>query len=326
MSSQEFAPQAPATPPSPPPPDNATRGHLAMALGLLWLGGIGSLAALVLGLRAKRTWRSDEENRLARDATLLGVFGLVLSASLFAGAVFVPNDARAKRRQTDGSSAPVTSAAPLSVPPTTALAPTTIQTAARPTTTAAAEPTCPLSDASSPRRTRFTAAPPGCVDAAKTYSATIVTNLGTLTVVLDQKAAPVAVNNFVFLSRWRFFDSTACHRAIPGFMVQCGDPTGSGRGGPGYTIPDELPAAGSYKVGSLAMANAGPNTSGSQFFIVTGATGTRLPPSYTLVGQVTTGLEDVLPKLDAAGNPDASANGVPPRQPIVIASVTISEQ
>lgn len=265
----------------------------------------------------------------AGDAIALGVFGLVLSGLLIASAVLVPARSLKESQTAAGAASPtatVAPAAPVSSATTAAIATTTVQTAARPTTTGVAAATCPSSDGSSPRTTRFAAAPPSCIDAAKNYTATIVTNLGTLTVALDQKAAPIAVNNFVFLARWKYFESTACHRAIPSFMVQCGDPTGSGRGGPGYTIPDELPAAGSYKVGSLAMANAGPNTSGSQFFIVTGATGTRLPPAYTLLGQVTTGLDDVLPKLDAAGNPDASANGVPPRQPIVIASVTISEQ
>jgi cyclophilin family peptidyl-prolyl cis-trans isomerase len=136
----------------------------------------------------------------------------------------------------------------------------------------------------------------------------------------------VTVNNFVFLAKYGYFNETICHRAIPGFVVQCGDPTGVGNGGPGYAIPDELPQAGSYKIGSLAMANAGSGTGGSQFFIVSGEAGMNLPPNYALFGQVTQGVEDVLTKLDAQGNPEQSSNGVPPLSEIRILSVKILEK
>ena len=108
-------------------------------------------------------------------------------------------------------------------------------------------------------------------------------------------------------------------------MVQCGDPTATGSGGPGYEFADELPAAGEYKIGSLAMANSGPNTSGSQFFIITGEQGVTLPPNYTLFGQVTKGLDTTLPALDKAGNDDPATNGVPPKEELRITKVTISE-
>ncbi|MGZ4764749.1 MAG: peptidylprolyl isomerase, partial [Ilumatobacteraceae bacterium] len=128
----------------------------------------------------------------------------------------------------------------------------------------------------------------------------------------------------VVLARYHYFDGTVCHRAIPGFMVQCGDPTGKGTGGPGYTIADELPKAGAYKIGSLAMANTGqPNTGSSQFFLITGAQGVALPATYSLFGQVTDGLETTVKTLDAAGNP--ANDGVPPLKQIVIQSVTITE-
>ena len=122
-----------------------------------------------------------------------------------------------------------------------------------------------------------------------------------------------------------YFDNTVCHRAIPAFAVQCGDPTGSGGGGPGYSFADELPATGSYKVGSIAMANSGPDTNGSQFFIITGASGVALSADYTLFGQVTDGLDTTVKALDALGNPDQAANGVPPLEQIIIESVTITE-
>ena len=164
-----------------------------------------------------------------------------------------------------------------------------------------------------------------CIDPSKTYTATVITNMGEYTAILDPVKAPGAVNNFVNLARHQYFDGTICHRAIPGFMVQCGDPTATGSGGPGYTFADELPSAGEYKIGSLAMANSGPNSNGSQFFVITGSQGVGLPPNYTLFGQVTDGLDTTVVALDAAGNPDPGANGTPPLQEIKIESITISE-
>ena len=164
-----------------------------------------------------------------------------------------------------------------------------------------------------------------CIDPSKTYTATVVTNMGEYTAILDPVKAPGTVNNFVNLARHQYFDGTICHRAIPGFMVQCGDPTATGSGGPGYKFADELPSAGEYKIGSLAMANSGPNSNGSQFFVITGSQGVGLAPNYTLFGQVTDGLDTTVVALDAAGNDDPSSNGVPPLQEIKIESITISE-
>ena len=162
-----------------------------------------------------------------------------------------------------------------------------------------------------------------CIDPAKTYTAVVTTNMGTYSAVLDAAKAPGTVNNFVSLARNKYFDGITCHRAIPGFMIQCGDPTATGSGGPGYKFADELPAAGEYKIGSLAMANSGPNTNGSQFFVISGDQGVSLPPSYTLFGQVTEGLDSTVVALDAAGNP--SSNGMPPLKEIKIESITITE-
>jgi cyclophilin family peptidyl-prolyl cis-trans isomerase len=149
--------------------------------------------------------------------------------------------------------------------------------------------------------------------------------MGTYSAVLDAAKAPGTVNNFVSLARNKYFDGTTCHRAIPGFMIQCGDPTATGSGGPGYKFADELPASGEYKIGSLAMANSGPDTNGSQFFVISGDQGVSLPPSYTLFGQVTDGLDSTVVALDAAGNDDPSSNGVPPLKEIKIESITITE-
>jgi peptidylprolyl isomerase len=132
-----------------------------------------------------------------------------------------------------------------------------------------------------------------CIDPALSYAATMDTSLGTLEIELFASTAPQTVNNFVFLARYHYFDGLNFHRIINGFVCQGGCPEGSGRGNPGYRFADELPTAGSYEVGSLAMANAGPNTNGSQFFIISGADGARLPPQYALFGKVTSGLDIV---------------------------------
>ncbi len=123
--------------------------------------------------------------------------------------------------------------------------------------------------------------------------ANIVTNLGTIELELFPEKAPITVSNFCTLADKGFYDNVIFHRVIKGFMIQGGDPTGTGTGGPGYKFEDELPNAGEYKLGSIAMANAGPDTNGSQFFIVSGDNGISLPPSYSLFGQVTNGMNIV---------------------------------
>ena len=193
-----------------------------------------------------------------------------------------------------------------------------------PTLAPMADPSeCPEPDGSSEKQQEFTDYPPTCIDVTKAYTAEIETNMGPLTVELYPATAPLAVNSFVTLARYHYFDDIDCHRIIPQFVAQCGDPTGTGSGGPGYEFADELPEAGAYQIGSLAMANAGPNTNGSQFFIITGPNGAALPPDYTLFGKVTDGLDTTVPQLDAAGNPES--NGVPPLQPVTIESITITE-
>ena len=187
------------------------------------------------------------------------------------------------------------------------------------------ETPCPAVDGSEARASTFENAPSNCLDASKTYTAVVTTNKGEFSIVLDQTKAPLAANNFVTLARYKYFDNTQCHRAILDFVVQCGDPTATGSGGPGYSFADELPQAGEYKLGSIAMANSGPNTNGSQFFIITGDQGVTLPPSYTLFGQVTSGLDTTVPALNAASNPDPAANGVPPLGTLTIVSVVITE-
>ena len=180
-------------------------------------------------------------------------------------------------------------------------------------------PTCPAPDGSSPKTQRFDGPPPMCIDPARRYSAKVATTKGTIVISLDPLAAPKTVNNFVFLARYHFFDGVVFHRVIPGFVLQGGDPTGTGTGGPGYRFEDELPKPGRYELGSLAMANAGPNTNGSQFFVISGPSGSRLPPQYSLFGKVVKGM-DVVSAIDATGTPSGK-----PKERVVIESVTITE-
>jgi cyclophilin family peptidyl-prolyl cis-trans isomerase len=155
------------------------------------------------------------------------------------------------------------------------------------------------------------------IDAQRKYSATIDTSAGQMTAELFATEAPKTVNNFVFLAREGFYDGVIFHRVIPGFMIQGGDPTGTGRGGPGYKFNDE-PVKRRYDRGILAMANAGPNTNGSQFFVMHADYG--LPPNYTIFGRLTAG-EDVLDKIATA---PAGAQDRP-TQPVTINGITIAE-
>jgi len=177
----------------------------------------------------------------------------------------------------------------------------------------------PAADGSSPKRQKFDGEPPLFIDPAKRYTAEMVTSKGTMVISLDPLAAPKTVNSFVFLARYHYFDGIVFHRVIPGFVLQGGDPTGTGTGGPGYKFADELPKAGRYELGSLAMANAGPNTNGSQFFIISGPSGVRLPPQYSLFGKVVSG-SDVIATIDGIGTQSGT-----PKEKVVIESVTITE-
>ncbi|MEZ5377098.1 MAG: peptidylprolyl isomerase [Acidimicrobiales bacterium] len=180
---------------------------------------------------------------------------------------------------------------------------------------------CPPADGA-PQALQFQSAPEMCIDVAKTYTAEVSTSMGDFTIALDPERAPLTVNNFVFLARYHYYDGATFHRVIPGFVIQGGDPVGDppGIGGPGYSFADELPAEGEYELGSLAMANSGADTNGSQFFVITGDQGIALPPQYSLFGKVTDGLDVALAIQDV--ETDA---GDAPVEPVVINSVTITE-
>ena len=180
-------------------------------------------------------------------------------------------------------------------------------------------PDAPATDGSSPKTQRFDGPPPMVIDLEKTYTATMVTSMGEMVIALDPIGAPKTVNNFVFLARYHYYEGVIFHRIIPGFMCQGGDPDGRGTGGPGYKFADELPKPGRYEIGSIAMANAGPNTNGSQFFLITGQSGVQLPPQYNHFGQVVKGLD----VIDAMQNVDTDRQDRP-REDVVITSVTIT--
>jgi cyclophilin family peptidyl-prolyl cis-trans isomerase len=139
----------------------------------------------------------------------------------------------------------------------------------------------------------YSSPPEMVIDTSKDYTATVRTSKGDITLRLFADESPTTVNNFVFLAREGFYDGVVFHRVIQGFMIQGGDPTGTGRGGPGYRFADELDAARThgYKMGTVAMANAGPNTNGSQFFIMHQDYG--LPPQYSVFGKAVDGLDVV---------------------------------
>lgn len=139
----------------------------------------------------------------------------------------------------------------------------------------------------------YSAPPPMTINTAHHYLVTMQTNKGTITLSLDPKLAPITVNNFVFLARDHFYDGLKFHRVVPDFVIQGGDPQGTGGGGPGYKFADE-PVLGEYTAGSVAMANSGPNTNGSQFFICTVDDRTKLAKSYNLFGYVTSGMDVAL--------------------------------
>ena len=180
---------------------------------------------------------------------------------------------------------------------------------------------CPESTAQRVNTMQFASEPAITIDTTKQYYANFVTTAGNFRIALDAAKAPHTVNSFVFLARHGYYHCVIFHRVITDFVVQGGDPTGTGSGTPGYSFKDEnLPQTG-YPLYSVAMANSGANTNGSQFFIVSGPSGEALPGQYSLFGQVDEGT-NVIKILNAAGN----ANGVPPTITHRILSVTITEK
>jgi cyclophilin family peptidyl-prolyl cis-trans isomerase len=163
--------------------------------------------------------------------------------------------------------------------------------------------------------------PKGKLDPAKTYEVELDTTCGDFTVTLDVEGAPNTAASFAALARSGFYDGTTFHRIVPGFVIQGGDPTGTGRGGPGYKTVDEPAADASYTRGVVSMAKTAaeaPGTAGSQFYVVTGADA-GLPPEYAIVGEVTAGMDTVM-RIEALGTPSEQ-----PSRPVVVEQATVSE-
>jgi len=189
------------------------------------------------------------------------------------------------------------------------------------TTTTAAVTECADGDAPDAREAETREAPTESLDPAKTYTLTFDTSCGSFTITLDQESAPKTAASLVALAQDGYFDDTIFHRVVPGFVIQGGDPTQSGAGGPGYSTVDAPPSDAKYTKDVVAMAKTGleaAGTSGSQFFVVTGADA-GLSPDYAIVGEVTEGM-DTVERIDALGTGDG-----PPSKPVVVSSVTVTE-
>jgi cyclophilin family peptidyl-prolyl cis-trans isomerase len=180
---------------------------------------------------------------------------------------------------------------------------------------------CTSVDAPGAREPGANEAPSGPLDPSKTYTLTFETNCGTFTVSLDLELAPKTAASLVALANAGYFDDTIIHRVVPSFVIQGGDPTQTGSGGPGYSTVDVPPSDAAYTRGVVAMAKSAveaPGTAGSQFFVVT-SDDAGLPPEYAIVGEVTEGM-DTVDRIDALGVGDA-----PPSQPVVVSRITVTE-
>jgi cyclophilin family peptidyl-prolyl cis-trans isomerase len=259
--------------------------------------------------------------RQQRKQRVITVVGIVLAASLLLGvAALLVQDSSSP--SADGST--TTTTTPGDTTTTTITDAEGAALPAPPEGVTLTEPTpCPPADGSQKRVQQFAGPPPTCIDPAATYTAEVTTNKGSFTLQLDPAAAPVATNNFVVLSRYRFYDGVPFHRIVPGFVIQGGDGDGEpwGNNELGYSFGDELPSGPeAYTDYSLAMANAGPATNGSQFFVVLPGGGQQLnPANYTRFGEVVAGRE-VIDLIGSLGNASQE-----PTEPVVIESVRITQ-
>ncbi len=219
----------------------------------------------------------------------------------------------------------VTQPTPELATPTVPAGPPVIEIAPTPTPDPVSTPTPQVRQLADGRTYKqYAVAPLMTIDPNATYLAHIRTSKGEITLELFASQAPKTVNNFVFLAREGFYNGVIFHRVLKEFMIQSGDPRGNGSGGPGYRFADE-PVSRSYSKGIVAMANAGPNTNGSQFFIVHGAQVT-LPPSYTIFGKVTGGLDTVDEIADSPVRATGRGEVSSPIAPIIIDSIEITKR
>jgi len=265
----------------------------------------------------RRIAREAERQQRARKTAQWVSAGLVLL--VLAGVVtFTVVHLSGASAKPAAAATPAASGSPsLSTSPSAAASPSASPS---PTTTGTAS-TCTYT--ASPPASKNVGLPPAKPDRKATYQATIKTNRGSIVINLLNSKAPCTVNSFVHLASKSYFSNTQCHRLTTSgfFVLQCGDPTGTGSGGPGYKFNDENLAGATYPQGTVAMANAGPNTNGSQFFLV--YKDTTLAPSYTPFGTIVSGL-GVIQKVAAAGTDNGTGDGHP-KEKVVIESVTIKK-
>ncbi|MDB5054777.1 MAG: peptidylprolyl isomerase [Bacilli bacterium] len=239
---------------------------------------------------------------------------IVIALLISLSAVLLTACGKKTASNADATNAPISTPSPS---PTATASPCVSNQPASSSNNTTAQPAAPKSWTSPPAMT---------IDTNKTYCAEIQTNKGNFTLELFAKDAPKTVNSFIFLAKQNFYNGIIFHRIIQKFMVQTGDPTGTGSGGPGYQFEDELSNLHKYEQGVVAMANAGPNTNGSQFFICTVDDSANLPPNYTTFAKVVSGM-DIVQKIaatpvQASGSGEMSA----PTEKVMIQSVQITEK
>jgi len=279
--------------------------------------------------RQRHLAKGAERRRLEREAAArrrtiaLSVGGAIVGILIIALGVALLN--RHGSSSTAGDGGTPSASAPASPGSNTPPKQTgTVTAKAKPADTVACGASVPAAASTPKPQFDHAPSPKDVLDKDTDYSAILHTSCGDVTIALDQAAAPQTVASFVFLAEHNFFDGTFFHRVVDSIdVVQGGDPTGTGSGGPGYSIPDELTGSEHYATGTVAMANAGPNTGGSQFFLITGPGGANLDgsPNYTIFGNITDGL-DVAKQIN--GFMPKSGDG-PPTQAVYIDSVTIEK-
>jgi cyclophilin family peptidyl-prolyl cis-trans isomerase len=279
-------------------------------------------------LAARRQAERDAAIR-RRKLIMGGAFGVLGLIVVIVGLSLFLSDDTTDSPSVSPSASPSTSAAPSAAPGTQTG--TVTPTAANESGEVACGAEAPA-NAEKPKP-QFAGPPPLKIDTEASYRATMVTSCGTIVIQLDAKRAPQTVNSFVFLARQGYFDGQYFHRLDTSIdVIQGGDPSGTGSDGPGYAIPDELNGKLTYTPGTLAMANAGPNTGGSQFFIITGPEGTNLDgnPNYTIFGKIVEGLGvaqtiQALPIVDPQAAANGDLSGQRPKQAVYIEKVRIAK-
>jgi peptidyl-prolyl cis-trans isomerase B (cyclophilin B) len=279
--------------------------------------------------RQRKLARERYQRRLAREAqrqqtvrkatqwTAAGVVLLVIIGAVVLGVLELNGSGKSTAQAVPSFSA--------TAPTTSPTAPATSPTASPTAPATAVEPATHCIYAAKAPVSRNVGLPPATPDFKATYQATIKTNDGSIVINLLNSKATCTVNSFVFLAAKNYFSNTKCHRLTTKsiYVLQCGDPTGTGQGGPGYAFNDENLAGATYPAGTVAMANAGPDTNGSQFFLV--YKNTPLPPAYTPFGTIVGGL-NIIQKVANAGTDNSNGPGDGhPKEKVVIESVTIKK-